>query len=131
MREGEPPVVLDTGTVVEPGGVYLTFHDDPDEPYMVAKVLRIGGGSSGYAQLRPDMTTVDSPTLWLKMYRVPLATRPRELPAAVLAGPTVVLAVTVAVFGAWGPPAFPACLGTEPVTAEELAAMAAVRHLYP
>lgn len=131
MTESEPSVTLENGTVVEPGGVYLTFQDDPDEPYSVAKVIRVGGGSSGYCQVLPDMTPVDSPNLWLKLYRVSLTEAPRELPAAILAGPSVVLPVTVAVFQAWGQPEFPIRLGTEGVTAEEFTAMAAVAHLYP
>jgi len=125
------PVVANNETVIEPGGVYLSFQCDDDEPYSVAKVLHVGGNSAGYVQLSPGLTPVASPDLWLKLYRTHLAEPPAGLPAEVMAGPAVVMPVTLAVFLAWGPPKFPVWLGTESVTADELAAIAALRHLYP
>ncbi len=64
MAEGGRTIVAGNGTVVEAGGVYLTYRDDPDEPYAVAKVISMGGGPGGCAmdcQLAPDLTPLPSP----------------------------------------------------------------------
>jgi hypothetical protein len=114
-------VVAGNGTVVEAGGVYLTFSGDPDTPYTFAKVVSIGGsGASLGVQLGPDLRPVPSQDLWVKLYRGSYAERPD--PSEVPTGPSRILPITVAMFLAWGPPTFPIRVGTEAVTADELAA---------
>jgi len=66
--------------------------------------------------------------MWLKLYHTALAERPTGLPVAVLSGEAWIVPVTVAVLLAWGAPALPIRLGTEAVSAEELAEVAAVRY---
>ena len=80
------------------------------------------GGASGDARLGPDLAPVPSPDLWLKVYRARFAARPAWPSAAAAAGGWQVIAVSVGMFLAWGPPDFPVRAGSEAVTAEELAA---------
>jgi len=114
-------IVAENGTVVEAGGVYLTFSGDYDRPYKFAKVVSIGGsGASIGVQLAPDLTPVASPDLWLKLYYANNAEPPQ--PPSAPGGRFRILPVSVGMFLAWGPPKFPIRVGTEAVTPEELAA---------
>jgi hypothetical protein len=115
MADAGPSVVADNGTVVESGGVYLTFSGDPDRRYMLAKVLRIGDPPPVAA---PGLTP--SPDLWVRVYR-----RRWTAPPAKPSGASVVVRISVGVFLAWGPPEFPIRIGTEAVTAADRAATAA------
>lgn len=101
----EPVVRAGNGTVVEAGGVYLTFSGDPARPYLVVKLLRV----------RPS-----AGDLWLKAYGTTSAERPAGFDPAQASA--AALWVSVEIFLAWGPPTFPIRLATDPVTAAELAA---------
>jgi hypothetical protein len=61
MADAEGIVVAENGTVVEAGGVYLTFSADSDQPYCAAKVISIGPPSETalYVRLsaRPGITS--------------------------------------------------------------------------
>lgn len=114
-------VVASNGTVVEAGGVYLTFSGDPDTPYKFAKVISIGGsGASIGEQVGPGLTPVPSPDLWVKLYYADEVEQPAA--TTVPTGPFRILPISVAMFLAWGPPTFPIRAGTEAVSAEELVA---------
>lgn len=116
-----PEVVAGNGTVVEPGGVYLTFSGDPRKRYKFAKVISIGGaGASIGTQLGPDLSPVPSPDLWVKLFFADSAEQPAT--GSMPTGPFRILPISVAMFLAWGPPTFPIRVGDEAVTAEELAA---------
>lgn len=131
MASLEPTIVADNGTVIEAGGVYLTDHDDDELPYRVVKVLRVGGGGVAaglYCQVTPGLRPVQSLEMWLKLYHTAVAERPTGLPAAVLSGGAWIIPVTVAMLLAWGAPTLPIRLGTEAVSDEELAEVAAVRY---
>lgn len=105
MADVGPSVVAENGTVVEAGGVYLTYSGDPGRPYTFAKVIRIGASFPGV-----------SPLLWARLYR-----RQWAEPPAGPSGRSAVAQINVAVFLAWGPPRFPVRVGTAAVTAADLA----------
>jgi hypothetical protein len=121
----ESTVVAGNGTIVEAGGVYLTFSGDPATPYIVAKVISIGGGPgwvAPYQRISPGQPLEASPDLWVKLFYANYADPTDAYQPAAWAGPSRVIPVTVDVFLAWGPPKFPIRVGTEPVTTAELAA---------
>ena len=118
-------VVAENGTVIEAGGVYLTFSGDYERRYAVAKVISIGGGPGGAAaciRVLHDLTPVVSPDLWVKMPYADHARPPEGWAMTALTGKHRIVPITVDMFLAWGPPKFPIRVGTEAVTAEELAA---------
>jgi hypothetical protein len=116
-------IVAENGTVVEAGGIYLTYSGDPDTPYKFVKVVSIGGtGASIGVQVGPNLGVIPSQDLWAKIYYASSVERP--VATASPAGEFRVLPISVAMFLAWGPPTFPIRVGTEPVTPEELSARA-------
>lgn len=91
----------------------------------MAKIISIGVGSSGaapYVRVTPDLVPVVSPDLWVKLFYAHHANPPQGWALATLNGKHRILLITVDVFLAWGPPKFPIRVGSEVVTAEELAA---------
>ena len=118
----DTPIVASNGTVVEAGGVYLTFSGDCERPYKLAKVISVGGsGAAMDCQISPDLVPMSSPDLWLKLYLASVADYPVGITPEVLSEGFRIIPVSVSMFLAWGPPNFPVLVGNEPVTAEELA----------
>jgi hypothetical protein len=120
-----PTIVAPNGTVVEPGGVYLTFSGDEDLPYAVVKVISVGCGPGVMAadcRITPDPVPVRDPDVWLKIYFGQYSERPDGPNAQMLSAGSRIVPVSVSAFLAWGPPKFPIRVSNEAVTAEELAA---------
>jgi hypothetical protein len=129
MEDADRTIVAGNGTVVEAGGVYLTFSGDSGQPYAVVKVVSIGSGPDGVGwdcQIAPDLTPVESLDLWLKLFYANHTEPPSRLPSA--AEPFRIMPMSVNMFLAWGPPKFPIRVGTQAVTPEELAARIADWH---
>ena len=125
MTDAVAVVVAENGTVIEAGGVYLTFSGDSERRYAVVKVISVGcgpGGAAACIRVLPDLTPVVSPELWVKLCYAHHEEPPEGWAMTALMGKNRILPITVGVFLAWGPPKFPIRVGTEAVTAEELAA---------
>jgi hypothetical protein len=125
MADVEAVVVAENGTVVEAGGVYLTFSGDHEQPYAAAKIISIGGGPGGaspYVRLTPDLAPVASLDLWVKLAFAHHTSPPEGWALMALTGKHRIIPISVDVFLARGPPKFPIRVGTQAVTAEELAA---------
>src|SRR4051812_9334535 len=104
MDEAKRHVIAGNGTIVEAGGVYLTYSGDEDTPNAVAKVVSVGGpDAAGWdCQIAPDGTRIASPELWLKLFYFRSVEAPREIP-----GPAEkfrIMPVSANMFLAWGPP---------------------------
>ena len=125
MAEAKEVVVAENGTVIEAGGVYLTFSGDSECRYAVVKVISIGCGLGGAAEcirVLPDLTPVVSPDLWVKLSYALHAEPPEGWAMTALMGKSRILPITMDMLLSWEPPKFPIRLGTEPVTVDELAA---------
>lgn len=117
-----PEIRAGNGALIEPGGIYLTFSGDYDRPYTFAKIIQVvkPTGPSD-RRLTPDGAVVGDLDLWLKLFYDSSPDCPNAIPLEGLAGRCRVIPVSVSMFLAWGPPKFPIRLGSETVTADELA----------